>query len=560
MKQERYKQRYYLVYFSVFLLFAAIFYRLLSLQVYESGKLKKLADKQHNLVLNIPPKRGSIFDRNGNCLADTMEVPSVYVVPRLITYKEKTAGELSSILSLDKEFVRRKIFSDKVFVWLKRKVSDEEAEKIRELKNPNVNIIMENKRVYPNNEIMSHVIGFCDIDNKGLEGLELAMDKYLSGRSGKICSRRDARGRVLPGIEDHVIPPVHGHDMYLTLDLYIQHIAEKALEKGYEKWKPKGASVVVIDPFTGEILAMANRPTYDNNKYNFSESSERRNRAITDIYEPGSVFKSVTFAGAIEEGVFDFEDKIFCENGEYRPLRGRVLHDAHEYGELDFPTVLIKSSNIGTVKIAQKLGEKKLYEYIKKFGFGEPTGVELPGEAAGIVRPLKLWSKYSITSIPMGQEVAVNNLQIAVAYSAIANGGKLIKPYVVKKIVDKKGVIIKENHTFVKRNVVSSDTASSLIDILVKVVEEGTGKRAQIEGVKVAGKTGTAQKLDPGGKGYSHSKFFSSFVGIVPADCPKLVISVVFDEPRPSYYGGTVAGPVFKEIAEKSLKYMEVKR
>lgn len=553
---KTFRNRYIIVYVCAIALFLPIFYRLLSLQVLHSSSLTDLADKQHNLVIEIPPRRGYVYDRNENQLATSLKVPSVYLVSRLIYDKDEKARILADILNLDRTYVKDRLARDKSFVWLKRKISEDEAEKIRALKDPNINILYETKRFYPNAEMLAHIIGFCDIDNQGLEGIELTLDSYLSGRSGYQYTKRDARGRRLVGLEDTLTPPVHGYDVVLTVDQIIQHIVETELDAAYRKWNAKGAVAIVMDPNNGQILALANRPTYDINTYSTTTEAHRRNRAITDFYEPGSVFKIVTAAAALQEDAFSLSDTIDCENGQYRPLRGRILNDVHGYGEIDFATVFIKSSNIGTVKIAEELGEKKLYHYIKQFGFGERTMVDLPGEVEGIVRPPHEWSKYSITSIPMGQEVTSTALQLLSAVSVIANGGNLITPYVIDEVRDAQGVVMKKSRPFIKRTFLDEEVCSTVRLILQRAVEEGTGKNARIEGVPVAGKTGTAQKVAPDGRGYSHSDFMSSFVGFVPADDPILAIVVTLDEPGPLYYGGTVAAPVFKNIAEKSLNYL----
>ncbi len=556
MAVRSYRKRYIIVYCFTFLLFVPVYYRLISLQIFNQEKLVELAAKQHHLGVEIAPKRGYIFDRNGNEFAISLKVPSIYVVPRLIFTKEKTAERLSEMLDLDYEFVKDRLSRDKAFMWLKRKVSEAEAKAIRDLEDPNINIIYENKRFYPHGKLLSHVLGFCDIDNKGLEGIELTLNKYLCGRSGYQFTKRDARGRRLIALEDRYIPPVNGYDVTLTVDQFIQHIVESELEEAFEKWKAKGATAVVLDCREGKVLAMANRPTYDLNMYSQAEEAFRRNRAITDFFEPGSVFKIITASAALQENIVTLEDEFYCEKGEYHVRRGRVLHDVHPYGNLDFPTVIIKSSNIGTVKIAQKLGEDFLYRYIKKFGFGELTSIDLPGEVSGMAHHPNQWSKISITAIPIGQEVAVTALQLGVAISAIANGGNLVRPFIVDNIKDDKDVIIKKNLPLLKRRVIDENVAKTMRDILTRVVEEGTGKRARIKGIKVAGKTGTAQKILKDRRGYSHSDFMACFIGFVPADEPLLSIVVVFDEPRGAYYGGTVAAPVFKNIAEKSLNYL----
>ena len=549
-------KRYFLIYCLTFLLFVPIYYRLLSLQVYNQEQLIELAAKQHYLGVEIAPRRGYIFDRNGNELAISLKVPSIYVVPRLIFNKEETAQHLSSMLDLDYAFVLDRVSRDKAFMWLKRKVNEKEAKTIKTLDDPNVNIIYENKRFYPHGKLLAHVIGFCDIDNNGLEGIELELDKYLCGRSGYQFTKRDARGRRLVALEDKYIPPVHGDNVTLTIDQFIQHIVERELDDAFIKWKAEGAMAVVLDCHEGKVLAMANRPTYDLNEYPDAEESFRRNRAITDFFEPGSVFKVITASAALQEGIVTLDDTFYCEKGEYRVTRGRVLHDVHPYGELNFPTVIIKSSNIGTVKVAQKLGEEKLYHYIKEFGFGELTSIDLPGEVSGMVHHPDHWSKISITAIPIGQEVAVTTLQLVTALSVIANGGHVIRPYVIDRIHDDKGVVIKKTYPLLKRKIIDYDVAHTMRTILTRVVEEGTGRRARIEGIQVAGKTGTAQKILKERRGYSHSDFVACFMGFVPADDPLFSIIVMVDEPRGAYYGGTVAAPVFKNIAEKTLNYL----
>ncbi|MBU1863112.1 MAG: penicillin-binding protein 2 [Candidatus Omnitrophica bacterium] len=551
-----YRKRYILIYCLTFLLFVPIYYRLFDLQILNREKLIDLAARQHNLVIEIPPKRGYIYDRNNNELAISLKVPSIYIVPRLIYNKEEMGKKLADLLHLDYSYVHERLSRDKSFVWLKRKVNEEDAKKIKTLNDPNVNIIYENKRFYPHRTLLAHVLGFCDIDNKGLEGIELTEDTYLRGRSGYHYTKRDARGRKVVALEDTIIPPVHGHDLILTIDQYIQHIVESELETAFTKWKAKGAIAIVLDCREGKVLAMANFPTYDLNEYSHANEAFRRNRAITDCFEPGSVFKIVTATGALQEGIVSTDETLFCENGEYRVAGGRVLHDVHPYGTLTIPEVIIKSSNIGTVKIAQKLGNEKLYHYIQQFGFGNFTHIDLPGEVRGISNSPEKWSKISITAIPIGQEIAVTALQMVTALSAIANGGRLVTPYVVDKVRDGKGVVIKDKQPFIKRTFINKSVSDIMRDILIQVVQEGTGKRARIEGVAVAGKTGTAQKILEDGRGYSHSNFISSFIGFVPADDPLFSIIVVLDDPRPLYYGGTVAAPVFKNIAEKTLHYL----
>ncbi|MCP4649236.1 MAG: hypothetical protein GY853_04025 [PVC group bacterium] len=498
-----------------------------------------------------------IYDRNKKVFALSLKVSSVYAEPRIIDNKHRVAGQLASVLNLDQSKVLERINRDKLFVWVKRKISEEEAAKVTELKLPGVGLLKENKRYYPNNTLASHVLGFVGIDDYGLEGLERVFNKYLTGEFGWRSLLRDAKKRMLPAFEYELVPAVDGYNVQLTIDEVIQHIVEEELENAFKKHKARGASIVVMDPNTGEIYALANRPCYDPNFFRESTPECRRNRAVCDFFEPGSIFKVITASAALEEKVVSLEETFFCENGKYR-IGGHTLHDHKPHGNLSFVEIIEKSSNIGVAKVAHKLGEKALYKYIQKFKFGTPTGVELSGESGGMVRPVSKWSKYSLAAIPMGHEIAVTVLQMSRAMSAIANGGYLVSPYIVKRIIDNNGEVIREfGQEQPAEQIISKQTSDAMRQILKRVVVSGTGRRAAIKGYSAGGKTGTAQKIDPNG-GYSHSKFMASFIGFVPVENPRFVIAVVFDEPRPYYYGGLVCGPVFKNIAEKILKYMEV--
>jgi len=390
------------------------------------------------------------------------------------------------------------------------------------------------------------VIGFADIDNKGLEGLELRYDHYLKGEYGYSHIIKDARQRELL-IEKSFIPPKDGFDLVLTIDETIQYITERALEESFIKHNAKGAIVIVMDPKTGEILALANRPTFDLGNFNKSKPESWRNRAVADMYEPGSVFKIVTASAALDEDKINEEDKFFCENGEYR-VGGHILHDHRPHGTLTFREVIEQSSNIGTTKAAQKLGAKTIYKYAKQFQFGKITGINLPGEVPGVLRNTSFWSKTSIAAIPIGHEVAVTALQLVCAVSAIANDGVYMQPFVVKYIRDQQGELIKEFKQEEIARVISPSTARRVKAILAGVVDHGTGQRAKMADIIAAGKTGTAQKVIDGE--YSHNKFYASFIGFAPVEDPQIAMVVVFDEPHPSHYGGTVAAPVFKKITE----------
>ena len=538
-------------------LFAALAYRLIELGFFERSFLLATAKKQHNVVIELEPKRGNVLDRGGKMFATTVKSPSIYAIPRLISKKTKPqlVEEISQILGLETSLVGERLSRDKAFVWLKRKVTDEEAESILALGNPYISVQNEYKRFCPHSKEFAHVLGFCNIDNQGIEGLELAYNSHLSGEKGWRHSKRDALGREIPALEEKLIPPINGRDLVLHVDQFIQHVVERELDKAFTKWNAKGACAIIMDPSTGRILAMANRPAFDANSYQQSTIESRRNRCLTDFYEPGSIFKVVTMAAALSEGKVKLDDTFFCENGTWNVNAHRVIHDVHPYGRLTAPEVLIKSSNIGTVKIAKVVGEATLYRYIKMFGFGELTGIDIQGEVSGIVHPLKEWSKTSITSVPYGQEVTATALQMVRALSVIANGGYLMKPEIVKEVQDEFGVVIKHGAPVVKKKILDPKIASTLRDILVRVVEEGTGQSAKIKGIQVAGKTGTAQKLNPEG-GYSHSNFIGSFMGFAPADNPLLSMVVMIDDPHPSYYGATVAAPVFKEVIQEALLHL----
>lgn len=547
-----------LVVFLFFLLsLTVLILRLFYLQAIRHGFYAKIANEQHTVSIEVPSRRGAIFDKNMRVLAINLNSNSVFANARLIKDKRRIAVQLASILSLNEQFVLGRLSKNKGFVWIKRKITDQEYAEIKKLKIEGVDVIEESKRFYPNRDSACHTLGTVDIDNKGLEGLELYYNKYLKGESGWLISTQDARRKLLESYQGEYIQPKNGLNLVLTIDAVIQHIAERELLKAYEKYRAKGASIVVMDPRTGDILALANLPNYDLNNFKKRPVEAIRNRAINDFFEPGSVFKIVTASAALEEKAVDLNDKFDCENGEYR-IGKRILHDHRPHGILTFKEVIEKSSNIGTVKVAARFGAAKMYKYMKAFGFYERTGIDLPGEVAGINRPIERWSGVSMFAIPMGQEVTATSMQLTCAISVIANNGYLVKPRVVKEIIDDKGQVIKEFPPVVGRKVLSPETAAKVRGILMSVVETGTGKKAKIEDYKAGGKTGTAQKVEPSGV-YSHDKFIASFIGFAPVDKPVLAVVVCVDEPRVVYYGGDVAAPVFRGVVDESLKYLNAK-
>jgi len=552
------KTRLNFVFYLFIFLLSLLLIRVLYLQLAKAYNFILLAKKQHTAIIEFQPTRGTIYDRNMRPLAVSVNLDSIFANAREIENKKAVAKKLASITGQSEQFIYGRINRDKGFVWIKRKLSPAEVEKVKALKIKGIEFFRESKRVYPNNSLASQIVGYAGTDNKGLEGLELKYDSCLKGTPGYKATFRDARRREIASFEYEYYPSVDGLNLVLTIDDIIQHIAERELDWAVKQFHPIGACIIVMDPKTGDILAMSNRPTYDLNYFQRAGADSRRNRAVTDMYEPGSIFKIVTASAALEEKAVGLNDRFFCENGAWNHGGGKILHDHKPHGWLTFRQVIEKSSNIGTVKVALKLGGNDLYAYIKKFGFGDMTGIELPGEVGGFVRPVSRWSGTSMYAIPMGQEVSVSPLQMACAMSVIANGGKLMKPRVIRSIQDKHGEMIEEFEPAVVREVISPGTSATMRDILSGVVADGTGQLAKVEGYNVAGKTGTSQKVEPNGT-YSHTKFIASFVGFAPAKDPKIVVVVMLDQPHPFYYGGVVAAPVFSRVVKDTLRYLEIR-
>ncbi len=558
MYLRKYPFRFAAVFIFVFVGFLYSVGFLLYIQIFRSSFLSNLAQRQHEHSVTIDPKRGTIYDRNMRPLAINLPVYSIFANARAMKHegdKEEVIARLSAILKIDAGELRKKLAKDKYFVWVARKVHEGYYQQVKDLKLPGIGFVKESKRFYPNKMLAAHLIGFAGMDNVGLDGLERDYNKFLHGTEGRSIIVRDARQRELM-LDRGYVAPVDGFDVVLTIDETIQFIAERALDRMYKKYNAKGASIIVMDPKTGEILAFANRPTYNLEEASKSTPDSRTNRAIVFTYEPGSIFKIVTAAAGLQEGVVKETDIINCENGAYR-VANHILHDHEPEGRISFRQVIERSSNIGTVKVAQKLGAQRVYNYAHHFRFGIRTGIDLPGEARGWLKPVKEWSKTSIGAIPIGQEVTVTALQMVSAMAAIANDGIYMRPIVVKYVKDGNNQIIQEHKPEILDKVISQKTAKRLRSILQGVVDVGTAKKAQIKGVAVGGKTGTAQKV-VGGK-YSHSHFYASFIGFAPVENPRLAAVVVFDEPRPVYYGGLVAAPVFAEVVENSLRYLNSK-
>ncbi|OQX88151.1 MAG: hypothetical protein B6D55_01190 [Candidatus Omnitrophica bacterium 4484_70.2] len=556
MKNKKENLRLYLVYIGFLFFFIGIFSRIAYLQIIKRNFLQQVARKEHIKLIPLQGERGRIFDRKGRILATNINVFSLYADPKNIEDIGKIERILSEELEIDKKEIKRKLTRNSRFVWLKRKISLEGKERINKLikkfKLKGIYFCREKERFYPQGKILSHILGGVNIDNQGIEGIELFYNNYLKAKNGWVEVTRDTTSEGV-FLSPQVVSPINGADIFLTIDIQIQYWAETYLKETIEKFDAQAGGVVVVDPFSGEILALANYPSYDSNRISEFPHDSIRNRVITDVFEPGSVFKLVTLIAAIEEGKFNRDDIIFCEHGKFK-IPGSVLHDWKPFGKLKFEEVFEKSSNIGVAKIANKLGKDIIYKFIRELGFGETTGVDLPGEIGGFLKPKHVWSKTSGYIIPIGQEVGVTLLQLVRAFCVPANGGYLVRPYVVKKIF-REGFLHQTKPQ--RRKVIPSSVANKVKEILGEVVREGTGRLANIEGIKVGGKTGTAQVYDPQLRRYSPTHYRASFVGFLPLEHPRLVIGVSIDNPQKSHFGGVIAAPLFKKIGEKAIKYLE---
>jgi cell division protein FtsI/penicillin-binding protein 2 len=537
--------------------FILVSLRLVDLMILNHYRLAERAKQQHNKVEDIQARRGTIFDRNGRELALNLDLESLYGDPENLALDEGNLKRLAVLVNKDPKIIRAKVPENGRFFWIERKLEPETAEKIKELDIDGLGFQPEAKRVYPKGALASHIIGSVGIDNQALEGIELRFDKYLKTSGGKVVVGRDASGKILSsGVETET----NGNNIVLTIDEGLQGILENELEKAMIQWRATAATVIMMDPFNGEILALANRPAYDPNRGGTASLSDKRNRAITDCYEPGSTFKIVIGIASLEEKLVR-PDTLFDVSRGSINVGGKNIRDVHKYGVLTFHDVIQKSSNVGSIMIGMKLGKERIYKYAKLLGIGEKTGIDLPGEVSGWIYSPERWSGTSLGAIPIGQEVAVTPLQILRAYAAVANGGYLVKPHVVSEILSPEGEVITSFRNPERQRILSSRTADTFREILASVTEEGgTGKSAAVDGNPVAGKTGTAQMFNPVTKRYSKEKYVSSFVGFVPADNPRLAMIVVVYEPKGQIYGGVVAAPVFRDIASQALSYMGIPR
>jgi cell division protein FtsI (penicillin-binding protein 3) len=543
---------------AVFAVWAAgIEAKLVYLQVCRHSDLVARASKQQMHSIDAPAQRGDIVDRKGRVLATSVDADSIYASPAEIENADEAAAKLCTAFSdcsgRERQALADRLRRPKDFVYVRRKVSPDDRRRVEALGLDGIGFIRESRRFYPNKELAAHLLGYVGTDNGGLSGLESAYDSQIRGKPGTVLIQTDARRHAFSTRVTRL--PTAGSTVELTIDEYLQHIAERELHAGVEANRAAGGTAIIMNPRTGEILAMANEPTFDPNAFRESDELERRNRAVQDLYEPGSTFKVVTASAAIEEKVMPVDAMIDVTGGQIRIDRTRVVHDTHNYGILSFTDVIVKSSNVGAIKIGFELGTARLSDYVRRYGFGAPVSPDFPAESPGIVWKPDTWTDSALASVSMGYQVGVTPLQMVAAVSSIANGGQYVEPRIVH-------AVYRGNRRYavqpkVVRRTVSAETAAALTTIMEGVVELGTGRAARIDGYTIAGKTGTAAKLVKGR--YSASDWNASFVGFVPSRNPAVAIIVVTDSPHArGHTGGAVSAPIFQRIAESTLRYLGI--
>lgn len=545
--------RVYVIGVVFFVLLVGAFTRAWNLQVQQKDRLKAFAEDQYVRAMEIPARRGDIVDRRGTRLASSVDVESVWADPSMIPDQRDAAKKLAKALGADGKEIQRALENGRRFAWVKRQVTDADAAKVKALNIPGIGFAREPRRFYPQRELAAHVIGVVGTEGKGLEGLEASFDDELSGERVRREGFRDAKGRKLltNGVEDPL--STAGASVTLTIDSTVQYITDKALEKAVTDQKATAGMAIVLDPKTGEILALSNWPRFNPNATKDASGAALKNRSVTDLNEPGSTMKSFVIASALEQKIINEASEFDCEMGRW-PIGRHVVHDTHPHGVLTPRGILQVSSNICAAKVGQKMGREKLTETYRAFGFGERFGLGLPGEGKGSLPYPK--SEIALATQSFGQGLSATSLQIAAAYATLANEGVLMKPYLVSKVVDADGLVLLENKPTPLRRVVSPQVAKSVVSMLETVVEKGgTATKARLDEYRVAGKTGTAQKVDPIAGGYSDRRL-ASFAGIVPAEDPRAVILVVVDEPSVDRYGGDCAAPAFKEIATQLMPHI----
>ena len=536
--------------------FAGLAGRLGWLMIIKHGELAALAERQYSRTIALQGARGPIVDRHGAPLATSTPAESLFAQPRGIGDPVRLAAALAPIVDVPARDLHAQLTSGKGFVWLRRKLPPAIAARVRALNEPGLGFLDEPLRLYPNRELAAHVLGFAGVDG-GLEGVERAWNEALAGTPGRAIVGRDALGREIAA-QQILTPPAPGRGVMLTLDQTIQYLAEREIDAAYRRTHARAAMAIAMDPRSGDVLALALRPTFNPNAFLDVASREVwRNRAVTDPFEPGSTFKVILAAAALEEGVVRPDDRIWAENGQLT-IAKTTIHDWKKFGWLSFSEVLQNSSNVGSMKVGLALGGDRYHHYMTAFGFGAPTGIGLPGESRGLLRDPQRWSALSLPTMSIGQEVSVTALQMLAAFGAVANGGTLMQPRLVKAEFDADGREMRRIEPRAVRQVVSPETARTLSRMLVEVVEHGTGHLAAVGGYDVGGKTGTAQKLDSTTRRYSRAPGVLSFIGFVPADEPRLVLLVLLDEPKNEKWGSEAAAPIFAAIAAPVLRYLEV--
>ncbi|HEX7333122.1 MAG TPA: penicillin-binding protein [Pyrinomonadaceae bacterium] len=528
--------------------------RLVYLQFSQHEELATRARQQQETAIETSPQRGELLDRQGRQLARSVQTVSLFLDPDGLDTDtlDRNAQQLAKALGLKqaeltKEF-REAHAAKRRFIWIARRLDAAHAEKIVAMNLPGLQTRLEPKRYYPNGPLAAHVLGYVGLDGQGLGGVEQFYNAKISGEPGRLFLEKDANGKPY---ESYEIASKPGQTVVLTIDQTIQYMAEQSLLAAVQRSRAKSGSVIVLDPRSGEILALANAPTFDPNKVAEAKPETRSNWALQNIYEPGSTFKIVAFSAAIENNLVEVDDRIDCQMGAIT-VAGRVIRDHHPFGSLTIKEALEKSSNVGAIKLGLRVGDETMYDYIKRFGFGARTGIELPGETSGLLRKVERWQPSSIGSIAIGQEVGVTPVQMVSAFGALANDGVRVAPHLIREVRNAEGAVVYRAQPE-QRRVISAETAIALRGMLEGVTLHGTAKKAQLDGYSAAGKTGTAQKIDPKTKAYSATKFVGSFVGFAPVSNPQVVIIVVIDEPAGAYHGGDVAAPIFREVAEQIM-------
>jgi cell division protein FtsI (penicillin-binding protein 3) len=527
--------------------------RLVQVQGFRHQDLLAQAREQHLRRVELKATRGSILDRRGSELAVDIQYTSFYATPALVEEPGRVAAHFAPLSRQSAPALEHQLRSGRPFVYLARQVSDEALPQVNRLHFAGVFQHPETRRYYPLGPVAGQVLGHVNIDHQGSEGAELAFDQILREEEVAVLSYVDARGQPVPGAQPEQRRPADGRSLMLTIDAVYQGILEEELRRAIGNSGAEGGTGLITDPHTGEILAMANLPSCDPNQPGQASPRWRRNRAITDAYEPGSTFKMIAAAAALEDGLARPEERLFCENGRLQLPNGEIIRDAHPYGELSFQEIVAHSSNIGLIKIAQRLPRRRFYEYIRRFGFGTRSGIGLPAESGGLLRAAEEWSERSLETIAIGQEISVTPLQLAQAYGVVANGGLLMAPQIVKAVLGSDGQVEERLKPQVVRRLIGEPTAARLREMLAKAVASGTGQRAQIEGVAVAGKTGTAQRAAADGRGYEPGVCIVSFVGFLPAERPQLLCLVVIENPQKDKWGGQLAAPVFQRAMQRIL-------